>query len=106
LFKYEEKADVIHLAHGLNICRVDSCEKQMKNAIGKAYEGKLHSLPRVFEVRFDEGGADCLLVISIFRSTDKVGYQALLYCVSIKNLPKEICFLIKILLSLQRQKLI
>jgi len=79
LFKHEEKANVVHLAFGLNICWVDSCEKQMKNSIGKPYEGKLHSLPRVFGVRFDEGGADSLLVISIFRGNDKVGYQALLY---------------------------
>jgi hypothetical protein len=44
----------------------------MKKSIGKPYERKVH-------VRFDEGGADSLLVISIFRGTNKVGYQALLY---------------------------
>jgi hypothetical protein len=33
----------------------------MKNSIGKPYEGKLH-------VRFDEGGADSLLIIIIFIS--------------------------------------
>ena len=38
------------------MCWVGSCEKQMKNSIGKPYEGKLH-------VRFDEGGADGLLII-------------------------------------------
>jgi hypothetical protein len=32
----------------------------MKKSIGKPYEGKLH-------VRFDEGGADSLLDISIFN---------------------------------------
>ena len=31
----------------------------MKNSIGKPYEGKLH-------VRFDEGGADSLLIIVTF----------------------------------------
>ena len=72
MFKYEEKADVIHLAHGLYKCWVDSCEKQIKNSIGKPYEGKLH-------VRFDEGGADSLLLIIIFIGSNKVGYQALLY---------------------------
>ena len=35
--------------------------------------------PVLNRVRFDEGGADSLLVISIFRGTDKVGYQGLLY---------------------------
>ena len=66
MFKHEEKADVIHLAHGLNICWVDSCEKQIKKAFGKPYEGKLDSLPCINRVRFDEGGADSLLLIIIF----------------------------------------
>ncbi|WP_027472210.1 hypothetical protein [Saccharicrinis fermentans] len=35
----------------------------MKNSIGKPYEGKLH-------VRFDEGGADSLLIIATFRSNN------------------------------------
>ncbi len=62
-------------------------EYQTKNSIGKPYEGienhehhiednntriKLH-------VRFDEGGADSLLIIVILVSIIKVGYQALLY---------------------------
>jgi hypothetical protein len=40
---------------------------------------KFTACPVFHGVRFDEGGADSLLVISIFRGTNKVGYQALLY---------------------------
>jgi hypothetical protein len=40
---------------------------------------KFKACPVLLGVRFDEGGADSLLVISIFRGTNKVGYQALLY---------------------------
>jgi len=49
----------------------------MKNSIGKPYERKVH-------VRFNEGGADSLLLIIIFIGINKVDYQALLYCL-IKN---------------------
>ena len=35
----------------------------MKNSIGKPYEGKLH-------VRFDEGGADSLLIIVTFKTNN------------------------------------
>jgi len=35
----------------------------MKNSIGKPYEGKLH-------VRFDEGGADSLLIIVTFSHSN------------------------------------
>ena len=50
----------------------------MKNSIGKPYERKVH-------VRFDEGGADSLLLIIIFIGINKVDYQALLYAEIIKN---------------------
>jgi len=43
----------------------------MKNAIGKPYEGKLHSLPRIFGIRFDEGGADSLLTNIIFKGSNR-----------------------------------
>ncbi|MGQ1788408.1 hypothetical protein [Saccharicrinis sp. GN24d3] len=45
-FKYEGKSQVVHIANGLYMCRVDSYEKQIENTIGKPYEGKLHSLSR------------------------------------------------------------
>ena len=38
----------------------------MKNSIGKPYEGKLH-------VRFDEGGADSLLIIITFNVNNESG---------------------------------
>ena len=50
-------------------------------------------------VRFDEGGAASLLVISIFRGTDKVGYQGLLYSDrtgKIENLSQNVADLVKI----------
>jgi len=46
-------------------------QSSIKNAIGKPYEGKLHSLPRIFGVRFDEGGADSLLFIATFKSINR-----------------------------------
>ena len=50
---------MIHKTDELYVYWVDSYEKQMKNSIGKPYEGKL-------QVRFDEGGADSLLIIVTF----------------------------------------
>ena len=50
----------------------------MKNSIGKPYERKVH-------VRFNEGGADSLLLIIIFIGINKVDYQALLYGTSKNN---------------------
>ncbi len=64
-------------------------EYQTKNSIGKPYEG-IENHERLIEdnntriklhVRFDEGGADSLLIIVILVSIIKVGYQALLYVV-------------------------
>ena len=43
------------------------------------YREDPYSLPRVFGVRFYEGGADRLLLIIIFIGINKVAYQALLY---------------------------
>ena len=82
MFKYEEKAGVIHLAHGLYICWVDSCEKQMKNSIGKPYEGKLH-------VRFDEGGADSLLEIITFMFNNLSGLSGSTLLHNIKKHPNK-----------------
>ncbi len=76
---------MVRLANELYLRRVDFCEHQVMNSIGKPYEG-IENHERLIAdnntrikllVRFDEGGADSLLIIVIFVSIIKVDYTLL-----------------------------